>query len=65
MKRKIIILIVLFVFCIIENINVSAHVEEDITGEQQIEKINVLENEINIQFDNEFGTIMELLCVID
>lgn len=39
MKRKIIILIVLFVFCIIENINVSAHVEEDITGEQQIEKL--------------------------
>lgn len=58
MKRKIIILMaLLFVFCIIENINVSAHVEEDITGEQQIEKINVLENEINIQFDNEFGTI--------
>lgn len=46
MKRKIIILIVLFVFCIIEN-------------------INVLENEINIQFDDELGTIMERLCVID
>ena len=30
-----------------ENINVSAHVEEDITGEQQL------------------GTIMERLCVID